>query len=63
MRSPDDYLTVSQIREQYGYEPRVAESLVKNLSRRGLVARVPGFRRRMVLRKYVEPQSGGTTWE
>lgn len=62
-RDPDDWLVVEQIREQYGYPTQVTESLMKNLSRRGLVKRVPGFRRRMVLRKYVEPQSGGTTWE
>lgn len=63
MPSPDDLLTVRQLSEQYGYPLSVAQSLVKNLSRRGLAERIPNFRRVMVRRRYVEPQSGGTTWE
>lgn len=60
MRSPDDLLDVRTLREEYGMAPHVAESLVKNLSRRGLVDRVPGFRKRLVRRKYVEPK--GYSW-
>lgn len=52
----EDLLTVSDIVSEYGWPPKVAQSLVKNLSRRGLVYRHPGFRRRLVRRKYIEPK-------
>lgn len=66
-RSPDDLLTARQIAEQYGLEPQVAQSLLRNLGRRGMLVTFPGFKRAFVRRRDVEPvehrlqSSGGTT--
>lgn len=46
---PDDLLTARQISEQYGLDPRVAESIVRNLGRKGLLVETP-IRRRIVRR-------------
>ena len=60
--SPDDLLTTRQIAEQYGIDQHTAESLMRNLGRRGLVVQFPGFRRVFVRRADLPTvQSGGTT--
>lgn len=62
---PDDLLTAREMSEQYGYSRTFAQSIIKNLSRRGLLYEVPGVRRVLARRRDVEPvhgdQSGGTT--
>lgn len=61
-RRPDDLLTAQDIVEQYGINPVVVESLLRNLGRRDLVFRIDGFKRDFVRRRDVEPHSlGGTT--
>lgn len=63
-RSPDDWLTAREIHEQYGMPLRVAQSLVRNRDRKGKAVRLDDFRRVMIRRSDVEPQSsGGTTCE
>lgn len=62
-RKPDDLLTARQICEQYGLELRVAESIVRNLGRKGKLVETP-IRRRIVRRADAFPErqaSGGTT--
>lgn len=64
--SPDDLLTAQDIIAEYGLNPTVAESLMRNLAKRGLLETIDGFRRDFVRRKHVEPQpvqSGGSTCE
>lgn len=59
--TPDDLLTARDIALQYGLDARVAESIVRNLGRKGLLVETP-IRRRIVRRKDAFPQSsGGTT--
>lgn len=72
-RSPEDLLTAQDIRDEYGFNATVCESLMRYFGKHGLLetlpqpsADVPAFRRDFVRRKYVEPQrvqSGGTTCE
>lgn len=60
-RKPDDCLTAQDIVEQYGMNPRVVESLLRNLGKRDLVFRINGFKRDFVRRRDIEPQSLGGT--
>lgn len=64
VRKPDDLLTARDISAQYGLDPRVAESIVRNLGRKGKLVDVP-IRRRIVRRRDAFPaeaqSSGGTT--
>jgi ribosomal protein S25 len=61
---PDDLLTARQIADEYGLDPRVAESIVRNLGRKGKLVDTP-IRRRIVRRCDAFPaesqSSGGTT--
>lgn len=54
-RSGDDLLTARQIAEQYGLDPRVAESIVRNLGRKGKLVDTP-IRRRIVRRADAFPE-------
>lgn len=58
-RRPDDLLTAQDIADQYGINPRVVESLMRNLGNRDLVFRIDGFKRDFVRRRDIEPQSLG----
>lgn len=60
-RRPDDCLTAQDIVEQYGMNPTVVESLLRNLGKRDLVFRIDGFKRDFVRRRDIEPQSLGGT--
>lgn len=64
-RKPDDLLTARDIAEQYGFSRTVAESIIRNLGKRGRLYEVPGVRRVFARRADVEPvqgqPSGGTT--
>jgi hypothetical protein len=43
--APKILLTARQLAEEYGYPLSVAQSLVKDLGKRGLTERIPEFRR------------------
>lgn len=58
---PNDCLTAQDIVEQYGMNPVVVESLMRNLGKRDLVFRIDGFKRDFVRRRDVEPHSLGGT--
>lgn len=59
-RSGDDLLTARDIEAQYGLDRRVAESIVRNLGRKGKLVETP-IRRRIVRRRdaFPERQSSG----
>lgn len=69
-RKPDDLLTAQDVAAQYGINPRVADSLLRQRGREGKLVYIEGFRRRFIRRGDIDldrlPQtraqsSGGTT--
>lgn len=58
-RSGDDLLTARDLAEQYGYSQTFANSIMRNLAKRGLLYEVPGVRRVLARRSDVEPVKAG----